>query len=75
MYESYSPGFSSLACIQLYAYNCFAMAPPTDSLVQTSGRPADDDVLAGVDDALAAALGALDAGLANDGGAAGAAEA
>eukprot|EP01051_Picozoa_sp_SAG22_P012439 SAG22_NODE_1294_length_4843_cov_7.543002_1_plen_33_part_10 len=32
-----------------------------DSLVRTSGRPADDDVLAGVDDALAAALGALDA--------------
>eukprot|EP01051_Picozoa_sp_SAG22_P014873 SAG22_NODE_1866_length_3405_cov_5.505594_4_plen_92_part_00 len=31
--------------------------------------------LAGVDDALAAALGALDAGLADDGGAAGAAEA
>eukprot|EP01051_Picozoa_sp_SAG22_P010133 SAG22_NODE_892_length_6646_cov_21.438369_1_plen_85_part_10 len=32
-------------------------------------------LLAGVDDALAAALGALDAGLADDGGAAGAAEA
>eukprot|EP01051_Picozoa_sp_SAG22_P001331 SAG22_NODE_51_length_24458_cov_19.853161_11_plen_68_part_00 len=45
------------------------------SLVRTSGRPADDDVLAGVDDALAAALGALGAGLADDGGAAGAAEA
>ena len=43
--------------------------------MRTSGRPADDDVLAGVDDALAAALGALDAGLADDGGAAGAAEA
>eukprot|EP01051_Picozoa_sp_SAG22_P001109 SAG22_NODE_39_length_26283_cov_18.486653_8_plen_117_part_00 len=42
---------------------------------RTSGRPANDDVLAGVDDALAAALGALDAGLADDGGAAGAAEA
>ena len=52
-----------------------AVAAATDSLVRTSGRPADDDVLAGVDDALVAALGALDAGLADDGGAAGAAEA
>eukprot|EP01051_Picozoa_sp_SAG22_P035365 SAG22_NODE_16562_length_322_cov_1.497758_1_plen_67_part_10 len=52
-----------------------AVAAATDSLVRTSGRPADDDVLPGVDDALAAALGGLDAGLADDGGAAGAAEA
>ena len=39
-------------------------APP----VRTSGRPADDNTLVGVDDALATALGALDAGLAQDGG-------
>eukprot|EP01051_Picozoa_sp_SAG22_P008721 SAG22_NODE_683_length_7924_cov_13.017508_7_plen_69_part_00 len=38
-----------------------AVAAATDSSVRTSGRLADDDVLAGVDDALAAALGALDA--------------